>query len=170
MTTTTMTTAVTTPRWYWAQNGRRGGPVSWPELQALAAKGKLRSDDWVLQEGTQEWQRAGSARTVAVPPGGELMQPPPPPPAAALAVKAAATVDTDGSIEPDDPSRPQSNRRGMTRMLWGTGLFVGGVMGIVLTYDPEKMFFGGRYMPFRIAIILGIIQFLRGISEAGSDD
>lgn len=172
MTTTTVPAAPTSTRWYWACGKRQGGPVTWQELQALAAKGKLRAGDWVFQEGTQDWQQAGSARPVAVQPpvDGVTILPPPPPTVAAAPARQIGVTEVDESLEVDGPPRPATGNRGMRRMIWGTGLFLGGILGIVLTYNPDSMLIGGwRYMPFRVAIILGIIQFCRGIAEAGSD-
>lgn len=165
-------------RWYWMHAGRRGGPVTWDELQDLARQGKLRADDWVWREGTEQWQRAGGARADGVPPAAVVPPAPvaaPPAVAHAIAPRVSRVVPLNQGPLPDPPifdeappRRPAS--RGMKRMIYGTLFFFGGILGIVLTYDPESIVLGGiRYMPFRIAIIFGIIQLCRGIAEAGSD-
>ena len=49
-------------QWHWMDRGRKMGPVSWGELQALAKSGKLRPTDMVLRDGSTKWQPAQQAR------------------------------------------------------------------------------------------------------------
>ena len=45
--------------WYYAHDKQRHGPVSWEQLQQLAAKGDLQPTDMLWQKGTLKWQAAG---------------------------------------------------------------------------------------------------------------
>lgn len=73
--------------WYYARDGAQAGPVSFEDLKATAAAGKLGPDDLVWKEGTADWV---AARTVAGligpaaagPPPQPARTPPAPPPAA----------------------------------------------------------------------------------------
>ncbi|EDL57503.1 GYF domain-containing protein [Gimesia maris] len=42
--------------WYYSQGSERQGPVSFSELQSLASAGKLKPNDYVCQEGMQDWE------------------------------------------------------------------------------------------------------------------
>ena len=46
------------PKWYYAQARQKLGPVSQDELQELAARGRLRPTDMVLEHGTVQWVAA----------------------------------------------------------------------------------------------------------------
>ena len=157
-------------RWYWVHEGRQGGPVTWDELQGLAKRGSLRASDLVLREGTQDWRPAAAARAdepAAPAPSGAVM--PPPIPMTSQNAPAPAAVATIVEEPIDDAPPPQKSRRGMNRMMIGTGLFLGGIFLTYASYQASQAFFGGRFIVFRGLIILGIIQFIRGIAEAGSD-
>src|SRR5260370_39411081 len=62
--------------WLFARGQRKGGPVSFQQLQQWAAVGKLLPSDHVLEPGPQKWQAAeqvpglfgGPGRQTAVPP------------------------------------------------------------------------------------------------------
>lgn len=41
--------------WYYSQDSERQGPISFSQLQSLAESGKLKPNDYVCQEGMQEW-------------------------------------------------------------------------------------------------------------------
>jgi hypothetical protein len=156
-------------RWYWVHEGRQGGPVTWDELQSLAKRGSLKADDLVLREGSSQWKPAASARADE-PAATELnsTKTPPPIPAAAVAAPvAAATFVEDPMV--DDPPRQQSPNRGMQRMMIGTAFFLGGIFLTYLSYEASQAFFGGRFIIFRGMIIFGIIQFIRGIADAGGE-
>ena len=154
-------------RWYWLNGSNQAGPITWDQLQDLAKQGKLRANDWVWREGAPQWQPAGTARGDDKGPTSGGTVPPPPP---VVQQTRAQVLDVPVDEIADNPAPKKSLGRGTRRMIYGTVFFLSGVLGIVLTYDPERMLFGGRYMPFRVAIIFGIIQFCRGIGEAGSDD
>lgn len=157
-------------RWYWVHEGRQGGPVTWDELQGLAKRGSLRASDLVLREGTQDWRPAATARAdepAAAASSGAVTPPPIPIAAQNAAAPAAAVAMVEEPIEDAPP--PQKSRRGMNRMMIGTGLFLGGIFLTYASYQASQAFFGGRFIVFRGLIILGIIQFIRGIAEAGSD-
>jgi hypothetical protein len=47
-------------KWYIARNKKRHGPVTWKQLQGLAATGKLHPTDMILQEGNKKWNAASS--------------------------------------------------------------------------------------------------------------
>src|SRR4051794_28476023 len=46
--------------WYYARNGRKGGPVSFQQLQQFAAAGKLLPTDRLLRPGGTAWELAGN--------------------------------------------------------------------------------------------------------------
>jgi hypothetical protein len=46
--------------WYYAHNGQAVGPVTFDELQRMAATGQLQPADLVLQAGTQDWLTAST--------------------------------------------------------------------------------------------------------------
>ncbi|MHB8898018.1 MAG: DUF4339 domain-containing protein [Thermoguttaceae bacterium] len=46
-------------QWYFTQNGRQQGPVSFYQLQQLANAGTLTTADHVWTEGQQDWRPAG---------------------------------------------------------------------------------------------------------------
>src|SRR5581483_9111007 len=48
------------PRWYYARDRRKVGPVPLTELRRLLAEGELRPDDMVLQEGQRQWLPASA--------------------------------------------------------------------------------------------------------------
>lgn len=47
-------------KWYIARNKKKHGPITWKEVQNLAATGKLQPTDMLLQEGSQKWTQASS--------------------------------------------------------------------------------------------------------------
>src|SRR5262245_35622980 len=59
--------------WYYARGGAQTGPVSFDDLKAAVAAGKIGVEDLIWKEGTAEWI---PARAVA----GLLPTPPAPPP------------------------------------------------------------------------------------------
>jgi hypothetical protein len=160
-------------RWYWVHNGRQGGPVTWDELQTLAKRGSLRADDLVLREGTQQWKPAATARADEPTAGATSGVAQPLPPAIPLPQQAAAVATASPTIiedATDDAPLPQrSGNRGMQRMMIGTALFLAGIFLTYISYEASQSFLGGRFIVFRGLIIFGIIQFIRGIAEAGSD-
>lgn len=55
-------------QWYFAQSGRRSGPVSRAELDARIAEGEVRGDTLVWRPGMDAWLRADAVAELAVPP------------------------------------------------------------------------------------------------------
>ncbi len=47
-------------KWYIARNKKRHGPITWKQVQDLAATGKLQPTDMLLQEGSKKWSAASS--------------------------------------------------------------------------------------------------------------
>lgn len=45
--------------WFYSKNGGQHGPISTPDLKALAANGTLSPEDKVWREGMKEWKNAG---------------------------------------------------------------------------------------------------------------
>jgi hypothetical protein len=158
-------------RWYWVHDGRQGGPVTWDELQGLARRGSLRASDLVLREGTQDWKPAATARAdeSAAAAATTGVRPPPPIPVSTQIAQVSSGAASNAEELIEDAPPPQKSRRGLNRMMIGTGLFLGGIFLTYVSYQASQAFFGGRFIVFRGLIILGIIQFVRGIAEAGSD-
>jgi hypothetical protein len=86
----TSTPATQPAGWFFARGQRKGGPVSFPQLQQWAAAGKLLPSDRVLEYGGKEWRTAdtvpglfggpgnsnlSAALPVAPPPGDESAAP-----------------------------------------------------------------------------------------------
>ena len=42
--------------WYYSEGSERQGPISFSQLQSLALSGELKPDNYVCQEGMQEWE------------------------------------------------------------------------------------------------------------------
>src|SRR5947209_3491605 len=61
--------------WYYAEQGQQRGPLSFEELQALAAAGRLRPNDLVWHAGLTEWilARPGLRRPPALPAAAALL-------------------------------------------------------------------------------------------------
>jgi hypothetical protein len=51
-----------TKQWYYAQDGRRDGPVSSGQIRDLAASGELRPGDLVWTEGMSDWREARTVK------------------------------------------------------------------------------------------------------------
>jgi uncharacterized protein YkwD len=51
-------------RWFLARNKKKYGPYTWQQLLTLAKRGDVGPDDMLLQEGTKQWLRAGTVRTL----------------------------------------------------------------------------------------------------------
>jgi uncharacterized protein YkwD len=56
--------SVRRPRWYRAWQKKKQGPYSWQELLTMAQEGTLLPDDMLLQEGAQQWVRAGTLKAL----------------------------------------------------------------------------------------------------------
>ena len=48
--------------WYCTRGKQRVGPLSWAQLQQMAASGQLKGSDMILQAGTERWLPAASAK------------------------------------------------------------------------------------------------------------
>ena len=47
--------------WYWAEGGRREGPLDWAGLRAAAREGKFTPEAWIWTQGYgKEWRKASS--------------------------------------------------------------------------------------------------------------
>lgn len=57
-------TAPPKPRWFYAREKKKYGPYSWQQLLTLAESGVLRPDDMLLQEGSRQWVRASTLRSL----------------------------------------------------------------------------------------------------------
>lgn len=61
--------------WYYAQDGRQSGPVTWDAMRSLAATGHLRPGDLVWTETMTDWKPASAVEglfSAAPPPGGSF--------------------------------------------------------------------------------------------------
>jgi len=74
--------------WYYSHDGERHGPISSDQLRALAAAGKLTSEDLVWKDGMENWTAAGKVQGLIQSTGAA----PSPPPVRS----AAKAVDVDG--------------------------------------------------------------------------
>ena len=160
-------------RWYWTRGGKQGGPVSWEELGTLARAGKIRADDLVLREGTNQWIPARQAQ-------GNVPAGPPPLPSAPVAALAAMPAQpsiyqprplhaADNMDEPQFAPQPGMSR-GTQHMIRGTLWLVGGIVATALSYWAASSYpGGGGFRIFYGAIVVGIIQFIRGLAAAASE-
>ncbi len=69
------------PGWFYAQNKKKVGPLSWAQIQQLAASGAIKAADMVLPQGTGKWVAAGSLPALFPPPPSVAPVPPKPSPA-----------------------------------------------------------------------------------------
>jgi hypothetical protein len=56
------------PEWFYADQGQQRGPVTFADLQALAAEGRLRPSDLVWKNGWPDWLAAGTQESLFAPP------------------------------------------------------------------------------------------------------
>jgi S1-C subfamily serine protease len=54
-------------QWYYAHNKQKLGPFSTEQMQQLLSNGQLQPNDFVFQEGTSKWVKAGSVPAFATP-------------------------------------------------------------------------------------------------------
>ncbi len=112
-------------QWYYTENGRQKGPISFYQLQQLANAGSLKSSDHVWTEGQQDWKPAGEI-------AGLFSGPP------AVAPQMGGPRHTDGSgqdlVMPRVPPRDPTLMAVMSAVVPGLGQVVLGqtVKGIVL--------------------------------------
>ena len=147
-------------QWYWARDGKQGGPIGWEELQSMSRTGKLRGHDLVWREGSPNWQPAHTARDDGLPPtvtGGTA--------------SPANPTGARPQLLDDVEEAPRPVRRSATRhLIAGTLWLSGGIILTVVSYQAAASSpHGGTYRIFTGAIIVGIIQFFRAISAASSD-
>lgn len=83
-------TTIAATGWYYARNGKQGGPVSLAQLKNGAASGKLRPDDMVWHESMPEWVEAAQVPDLHF--GGATAAAAHPPAAAAQAPVRSAPV------------------------------------------------------------------------------
>ncbi len=91
------------PVWYFVVNGVQTGPVSFAELKAAAAAGKLAPADLAWQEGTADWVSAGTVVGL-FPPASQPAPGPSPPTPAPTGGPERLSLD-------DEPNRPTPGRR-----------------------------------------------------------
>ena len=143
-------------RWYWCHAGKRSGPVTWDELQALAKSGRLQPDDPVLREGCRTWQPARTAReTEEASPSQAASAPPVASPSTLPPLMALSSpAEGEGAFI--------SNRCGVRpgRMLLGACLFVGGIISTWAGHSAAASQGGGTYIIFTGPIIYGLYFFL----------
>ena len=149
-------------RWYFFDDGKQEGPVTWGELQALAQCGRLRANDRVLREGGQTWQPAHTARDV-----GDGI-----PPLEALPV---ATLHGRPSLSTaihivDDAGDGVGGGEGVNvgRMLFGLLLCGGGILGTLAGYNAAVTRGGGKYLIFTGPIVYGLSLILRSFGDSGA--
>jgi hypothetical protein len=149
-------------RWYWARDGKQGGPISWDELQSMARTGKLRGSDLVWREGSPNWQPASTAQN------GDS---PAPMTSDASAVAPSPALSAHRQLVDEVEGAPRPVRRSATRhLIAGTLWLSGGILLTVISYQAAASSpHGGTYRIFTGAIIVGIIQFFRALSAASGD-
>lgn len=91
--------------WYYTSNGKQApGPVSSSQLRELAATGRLLPTDLVWKEGMENWEPAGSIKSL-FPQGAKAAEPANPPVAAAPAGPAAQVAPVVAPVAaPRDPA------------------------------------------------------------------
>lgn len=148
-------------RWYWARDGKQGGPISWDELQSMARSGKLRGHDLVWQEGSPNWQPASTAQNgdsaSTMTTGATAAAPGPP---TSMSAPRELLDEVEGA--------PRPGRRSATgHLIAGTLWLSGGILLTVVSYMAAASSpHGGTYRIFTGAIIVGIIQFFRAVAAA----
>lgn len=85
--------------WFYTTNKQQMGPVSWDELQKLAASGSLQRDDLVWSEGMAEWIKAERQAGLYTATAAEVHAEPPEPPPLAKSRRADADRDERGTEE-----------------------------------------------------------------------
>src|SRR5437870_1719460 len=66
--------------WFYVKDKKKQGPVSFAQLQGLAAQGQIAPADMVLQGGTTKWAAAESVAGLFPAAGGDFPFGPPPGP------------------------------------------------------------------------------------------
>src|SRR5437773_67952 len=107
--------------WYYAQSGKRLGPVSLEQIRSLAASGELRREDLVWTAGMSQWSPAGTVRELMTPaaPVSSASSPSAPPIAPAVAVDTGPVgyYTPGGGI----PSRAAATLAGYAKPTGDTG-------------------------------------------------
>jgi hypothetical protein len=119
-----------TEQWYYTANGQQMGPVSYPDLQQMAADGRLHPGDLVWTEGMHQWAPANTTRGLFASrgdaPAADSDRPAPPRPGAEPERWAPA-----GRGAPPGPPRPRPQPpAGMSAR--AKAALVGGVSAFVL--------------------------------------
>jgi hypothetical protein len=151
-------------RWYWARDGRQGGPITWEELQSMARTGMLRGHDLVWREGSPNWQPASTAQND----DSSLSMPSD---ASAAAPSPVTPISAPRQLLDEVEGAPRPVRRSAARhLIAGTLWLSGGILLTVISYQAAASSpHGGTYRIFTGAIIVGIIQFFRAIAAASGD-
>jgi hypothetical protein len=106
--------------WYYAEHGQHKGPVTFDELQALAAQGRLRPSDLVWQVGWPNWVPAGNQAGLfgAIAPAAAH------PRAEAAPAWSVASADPFGYQRPVSGPPPRASRGPQLLATLGIGVFV----------------------------------------------
>ena len=138
-------------QWHWMDRGRKMGPVSWGELQALAKSGKLRPTDMVLRDGSTKWQPAQQARDADETPSqsGATVAPAP---VAAMRPPPVPRQEAEFDMNSLSPAgfRPM-------RLLFGLGLIVAATIATVCGYNDAVARGGGKYTIYTGAFFWGLV-------------
>ena len=112
-------------QWYYTQDGRQTGPVSFYQLQQLANAGTLKTTDHVWTEGQEDWKPAGEVAGLF---SGNTAVPPPP------VTPVYGAGDDQGRVMPSVPPRDPNVMAILSALLPGFGQLILGqtVKGIVL--------------------------------------
>jgi hypothetical protein len=90
--------------WFYTEQGQRRGPVTWQQLQQLAAGGQLKPADLVWKNGMAQWSPASSQAGLFG--GAPAPAPPPAAPPAPPAPKPQAPAAPAWSAPVSTPSQP----------------------------------------------------------------
>jgi len=91
-------------QWFYARGGQQQGPVSFEELQQLAASGQVQGGDLVWSEGMSNWSPASSvANLMPNAPAAPSAPAAPGAPAAPSAPTPSAAQPMMGMVQPEQP-------------------------------------------------------------------
>ena len=140
----------------------------------MARSGKIRADDLVLREGTSQWmpasQAQGDAMPQSAPPVASVIAAPLASAATQPAIYPGRTYQAPITIDDADFSPQPGMSRATQHMIRGTLWLVGGIAATALTYFIASASGGGSFRIFYGAIVVGIIQFIRGLTAAAASE
>lgn len=164
--------------WFYAQNGAKGGPVGFADLQRMAREGKLNPrQDLIWAKGMESWQAAGEIqglfeRRAAVEEPAHLPDEVPAPempaaPAAAVdeSYQAPDEADDYGWVEPEAAS-PGARRRSylffllVFPVLWlAVTAAAGNSLGRLLGRDELTLVVSGLLvLPMLVALVFSVLR------------